>query len=243
MLQRLCSLIWLGALTISTASPDIVDVSVKGPVSGSGGVTVACAGNPFTTFPYSFSATNTSLDSFGDSGSATGAPCFPSAFASSFADQYTSATSNALDITLTGGHSAIFAPFYMASESDNISVSFDLTEPSMAELSGGGFGIGPEVGELLDSKGDVILTLPISSYPVFGDLGPGTYKLQAGASGGGSGVFAVDVNIVDFELGLDASFTPIPEPRGIFLTAILLAGLGGYVISRGVPKVPPPARS
>jgi len=239
--RRLCGLIWIGALTISPALPDIVDVSVNGSVSGSGSVTVACAlSTPgcmavppfgfFITVPYNFSATNTSLGSFSDSGSASGEPSFP-ATVSSFATQDTSATSQELDIVLTGGHSATSAPSYTASETDNISVSFELTEPSIVELAGGGFGIGPGVGELLDSNGNVILTVS-SPVPEFGELGPGTYQLRAAASGGGFGAFASDVRTTDFDFSLDGSFTPIPEPRGAIFAAMFAIVLGGIALSR-----------
>lgn len=218
MSRKIAVIVALCTLATSPAVADIVDVSVNGSVSGSGSITVACAlstpgcrevapGTYLLTNSYSFSATNTALGSFGDSGSATGAPSFPPAFVSSYAGQDTSATSDALEIMLTGGHSAMFAPSYMTSETDTISVSFDPTKPSMIELSGGGFGIGPDVGELLDSEGDVILTLPNSPLPVFGDLGPGTYELQAAASATESGAFAEDVNSLDFVLGLDGSVT------------------------------------
>jgi hypothetical protein len=228
-------LVWLA---ISPAFADIINVTVNGSVSGSGSVTVACAeGTPGCmggrlTVPYSFSSSNTSLGAFSDSGSAT-APNFP-ASVSSFVSQDSSATTDTLDIMLMGGHSAANAPLFFASESGSISVSFDLTEASLIDLSGGGFGIGPDVGELLDSQGNVILTLPNSPAHVFADLEPGTYSIEASASGGGSGTFVGNVNVIDFQSSLDASFTalPIPEPKGTPFAALLGALIGACALAR-----------
>lgn len=167
MLRSLCFVIGLGLLGIRPALPDIVDVTVNGSVSGSGFLTIACAlstpgciagpGGDFLTVPYSFSGTNTELGAFSDSGStvSTTGIDFPyPALAQGYADQDTTATADALDITLTGGHSASGAPFYGGSENDNISVSFDLTGESLVQLSGGiPSNSAPTTGELLDSDG------------------------------------------------------------------------------------------
>jgi hypothetical protein len=226
-------LLWLTTLAISPAFADIINVTVNGSVSGSGSVTVACAegtpgcteGGPFggffMTVPYSFSANNTSLGAFSDS-------------ASSFAAQYSLTTTESLDIRLMGGHSASAAPIFTASESDSISIGFNLTEASLIDLSGGGVGIGSNVGELLDSHGNVILMLPNSPAHVFADLEPGIYALTASASGGGSGSLVGSVNVTDFLPSLDARFAPLPTPEttGAPFAALLGALIGACALAR-----------
>jgi hypothetical protein len=230
------------------ASADVMDVTVDGSVSGNGSVTVECAlgtpgcvpggplpGGGLFTSDYSFNSTNTQL-TFSDSGSVT-SPIFSVATASSFASQNVSATSESLGFVLTGGHSAT-GPFYTAFESDTISVGFDLTESSMVQLTGGGFGVSSNVGELLDSDGNVILVIPNSPVPVSALLAPGTYTLQGSASGGGTGTAFAPVDTTDFNFGVGADFTPVatPELQGAPLAAVSATLVGVFAASRRFGK-------
>jgi hypothetical protein len=245
MLKRISFLIGLAALATGPALADVIDVIVDGSVSGSGSVSVACGittpgcepigdGRYRLTSSYTFAGSNTELGPFDDSGSAT-SPIFP-ASVGGYADQDTTATSDTLNIELMGGHFASTSPTYTASESDTVSVSFDLTERSLIELSGGAYAFPSEpsdVGELLDSNGNEILVLPNSPSSVFADLGPGLYRLDASASGGGQGGLVSFVDDTDFDLNLDATFSPIavPEPRWVLFAAFLAIMIGGYAVS------------
>jgi len=241
MLRNL-SVIGLAVIAIGSVQADVVDVTVDGPVSGSGSVTVACGnstpgcvGGLFTS-DYNFSDTNTALGPFTDSGSVT-SPIFNGATASSFASQDVSSTIESLGFLLMGGHSAI-SPSYTASESDAVTVGFDLTESSMVQLTGVVFGPAfgaSDAGELLDSGGNVILAIPTIGSPFASVLlAPGSYELKGSVSGGGSGAAFESINVTDFTLSLEAKFTPVatPEPRGVVLTALLASMLGGFAAAR-----------
>src|ERR1700733_4865296 len=111
MMHRLFLVIGLGLLAIGPTLADVVNVTVNGSVSGSGSVTTYClenlgspecsanGSNQMETFPFSFSATNTRLGSFGASGVASSAGAPENAFASVQAAMFenTSATADALE--------------------------------------------------------------------------------------------------------------------------------------------------
>jgi hypothetical protein len=241
--------IGLGLIAMRPVSADVIDVTVDGSVSGDGSVTVSCAlttpgcvpggpipGGGLFTDDYSFSGVNTALGAFTDSGSVTSS-IFSGATASSFASQNTSSTLESVGFVLMGGHSAT-GPSFSAHENDKISVGFDLTESSMVQLLGIVFGPSfgaSNAGELLDSDGNVILVIPVSGPPTASTLlAPGSYKLEAAASGGGSGAAFQPINTTDFTLALRADFTPIatPEPQGAALAALLAIMCGGFAASR-----------
>ena len=252
MLRSLCVLIGLGSIVVGPARADIINVTVNGTVSGSllgqtecdnpsppDCVQIAPPGPSFQTFQSSFSGTNTQLGAFSASGSAisTG-QAFP-ASVQGFADQNTTATANTLDIELSGGHSTSAVTLFVVSENDNISVSFDVTKESVMGIFSRVSGMATNGGELLDSKGNVILTIPINAYPFNQPpptiLQPGTYQFEASVSGGEfSTSFPPNGSAVDFDLLLDTSFTPVPtpEPREALLAALLATMLSGYVVSR-----------
>src|SRR5579863_2316004 len=132
MPRSLCLFVGLVLLASRPALPDVIDVTVDGSVSGSGGFLVGCApstpgctfyqgGGYFLNIPYSFSGANTQLGSFHVSGS-TDSSGFPATM-EGYADQDTVAsttpTGDALNITLLGGYSESNAPFYNGSESSN----------------------------------------------------------------------------------------------------------------------------
>lgn len=168
------------------------------------------------------------LGTFGDSGGAD----YPPFSIGGYANQTTAATPDSLDIELSGGHS-VFAVAYDAFESDTISVGFDLTTESVIQLSGGIFpGFASDVGELLDSHGNTVLVLSDNATSASTVLQPGTYKLDATVSGGGFGSFA-NTGVQDFDLSLDAGFTPVttPEPRWVLFAAFLAIMIGGYAVS------------
>jgi len=244
----------LGSLAIGPALPDVIDVTVNGSVTGSGGVIAYCfpppgspppgcvqpggpGSGPYVEFAsYSFSSTNTQLGTFSDSGSATAnGPYVMQATAGSYADQNITATTDSLSVSLTGGYSASDFFGFNSSEQDSISVGFDLTDESSVRLSGGIFpGFASNVGELVDSNGNTILTFPNDVMNVSAILPPGMYYLDSSIGGSDSGSFGSRASGVDFNLILDASFTPVPtpEPRGALLAALLAMILGGCLRSR-----------
>jgi hypothetical protein len=243
----------LGSLFAGSALPDIVSVTVNGTASGSGNIASECffdptiggydpgcfqpgAGSPYFQFSsYSFSGTNTQLGAFsagGNTGS-TGMAVIPASI-EGHSDQNTVATSGALDITLTGGHS-VTAFSYSYSETSNVSASFVLTEQSVVQLVNALtlFTDGATLtSTLLDSHGNVVLTLPVDGQ-VSATLQSGAYQLDSSASASGAGNFAFNTDVVDFQSLLDATFTPVvtPEPRWAFFAALLAVALGGYVLT------------
>jgi hypothetical protein len=157
-------------------------------------------------------------------------------------NQVTTATANALEITLGGDYSFQGAAGYGANLNDSIAVSFNLTEESKVQFNDPPAN-SPEIGnfsfsgELLDSKGNVILVIqpyggsPSGGFSASTILQPGTYQLDASvADSNAGGVLPV---FEFFDGGIDASFTPVvPEPRWAILAALLATILGGYVVSR-----------
>jgi hypothetical protein len=234
-------MIGVGALGIGPALPDVIDATVNGTASGSGDLKFVCSlatpgcvqgssGPPLFTVPYSFSGTNTDLGAFDASGSAAS---FPWSI-EGFADQSTSATSDALSINLTGGY-FVTAPFYSATESDQVSVSFDVTQESVIQLLGVVIlGSASNGGELLDSDGNVILTVPLdSSSPISTVVQPGMYQLDASASASSFGSLADNLSVTNLNLILEADVTPVvPEPQWTVFAALLATILGGYAVSR-----------
>ena len=242
MLRYFCMMIGVVALGIGPALPDVIDVTVDGTGSGSGDLQYVCSlvtpgcvqndgGPPLFTVPYSFSRTNTLLGAFDASG---GAGSFPWSV-DGFADQNTVATSHSVFVTLTGGYSAT-APFYSTSESDNISVSFDVTQESVIQLSGVLLlGSAANAGELLDSDGNVILTVPLApgSEPITAVVQPGMYQVDASADASSNGSFADNLSVTNLRLLMEADVTPVvPEPRWTVFAALLATVLGGYAVSR-----------
>src|SRR5580704_18842410 len=116
MRRNLCTVIGLGALMIGPALPDVVDVTVNGSLSGSGGMTTECTqlgpncvgtfGMPplLETVPYSYSATNTQLGTaFDTSGEAVGTAPGAQGALDYHAFQEVTATADNLDIALEAG--------------------------------------------------------------------------------------------------------------------------------------------
>ncbi len=248
MIHRLFLVIGLGLLAIGPTLADIVDVTVNGSLSGSGSVGSYCLGNPpapgcfqaflgdsnfFESFPFSFSATTTQLGEFGASGGAWTTGDTDGANIMAFASENTTATADALEITLlqnafTGG----IVVLSNVTLNDSIAASFSLTEESKIQLNGIGFGeLSSNTGELLDSKGNVILVVPslnAISSTISTVLPPGTYQLDDSIVNSAFG--NSDENV---EIDLNASFTPVvPEPRWTIIATLLAGLLGGYVMSR-----------
>jgi hypothetical protein len=231
--------------TPGIALPDIVNVTVNGSLSGSGNIAVACGlatpgcepdGFPdifLLTVPFSFSDINSTLGPFNASGTAN----LPSPFSGSvtgFGYESTTATAQALAITLGGGYSSS-GIFYSLSTSgnDTISVGFDLTEESLMQLTEWDDLLVPAAGELLDSQGNVLLEIPPAGGSASLVLEPGEYQLNASAAGYASYYF-LDQLYPSFALGLNADFTPVPtpEPRWTILAALLSIVLGRWVVYR-----------
>jgi hypothetical protein len=263
MMHRLFLVIGLGLLAIGPLLADVVNVAVNGSISGSGDVTTFCLenlGSPecdafnsgqYETFPFSFSAPPiTQLGAFAASGgaSSTGPPETDNASIQASVSENTTATADALEITLSQDASsdAEFAGFTL---NDSIAVNFNLTEESKIQLTDD---IGAEVSvfsnsvELLDSKGNVILVFPCEDFAcstVSAVLPPGTYQLDDQMFNSGPSNFGIDQF---FSADLNASFTPVvPEPRWTIIATLLAALLGGYAMSRrgrqarGTPRPEP----
>jgi hypothetical protein len=144
-----------------------------------------------------------------------------------------------LSITFTGGY-FVTARVYGASESDQVSLSFDVTQESVIQLLGGLIlGSASDAGELLDSDGNVILTVPLgSSSPISTIVQPGMYQLDASATAGSFGSFAGNLSVTNLDLFLTADVTPVvPEPRWTVFAALLATTLGGYAVSRRRPAL------
>jgi hypothetical protein len=247
MLRSLCVVIGLGSLGLGPALADVIDVTVNGTGSGYGSGTIICpalplsptgcfqppTGPPLLNLSFSFSETNTQLGTFAASGTASGPDGIGQI--SAYADQNTTATAESLFIQLSGGYTVLGLTYYDASEQDTIAVSFDLTEASEIQLFGIILqGVGSNSGELLDSDGNVILTLPFADGSASTVLQPGTYQLDESVGGSSTGSFASNVTGTNLNYLMDATFTPVPtpEPRGVLLAALLATMLGGYVVSR-----------
>jgi hypothetical protein len=247
MMHRLLLVIGLGVVAIGPTLADVVDVTVNGSISGSGYVTTYCLvpecdaffnNGQFATFPFSFSATNiTQLGVFGASGgaSSTGPPETDPASIQASVSENTTATADALEITLSQDTAPSDLAIAGFSLNDVIAVSFNLTEESKIQLTddiGGELSVFSNSVELLDSTGNVILVGPCEVFgcSVSMVLPPGTYQLddQMFNSGGSLGSFDQF-----FSADLNASFTPVvPEPRWTIIATLLAALLGGYVMSR-----------
>ncbi len=237
------------------AFPDIVDVTVNGSVTGLDNLAVGCApvtpgcvsglGGSFFPVSDSFSGTNTKLGDFSASGSAVD-PFATGVSVQSFVRQSTTATTDALEISLTGNYFGHPAPAFTGVHlNDSVAVSFNLTEESTIQFDDPPVGLPFSSfddfsfsGELLDSKGNVILVVQRSGTGTSGGflastvLQPGTYQLDASVMGtalGGNGVGLQG----SFGADLNTTFTPVvPEPRCAILAGVLASLLGGYVVSR-----------
>ncbi len=246
VLRTWCILLGLGLLVVSPALPDIVNVTVKGSVSGDGSMDIACGlatpgcmevapGIYLLEASYSFADTNTALGDFDDSGEASlGAPF--SGSVESDASQSATATAQSLDITLEGNQNVSgFYAHASTEQNDSISVLFDLTEESEIQLSGFTEGLsGFFASQLLDSHGNVILVIPSGNGSASTLLEPGMFQLDASEDDGESGFEGESFGNGGFELDLQADFVPVPTPesRGVILAALLSLVLGGSVVYR-----------
>jgi hypothetical protein len=249
MRRNLCTVIGLGALMIGPALPDVVDVTVNGSLSGSGGMTTECTqlgpncvgtfGMPplLETVPYSYSATNTQLGTaFDTSGEAVGTAPGAQGALDYHAFQEVTATADNLDIALEAGQMPDGVLSWDGTATQTISLGFELTEESVIQLDVSPFGLlGTNSGDLLDSHGNVILKMPFPFGSTSAVLAPGTYYMDASVSGSANGFIMGDGNNVeDFAWMLNSTFTPVatPEPPVAFFAALLAMMLGGYEVSR-----------
>jgi hypothetical protein len=255
MMHRVFFVIGLGLLAISPTLADVVNVTVNSSLSGSGSVITYCLENLFSpecsafdsgqkeNFPFSFSATNTQLGFFVASGGVvTGPPENSRASVEADASEKTTATADALEISLSqdleAGGIAIDPGVGL---NESVAVSFNLTEESKIQLTDNLLTSNFENEappshsvELLDSNGNVILVIQCEDFPcstVSTVLQPGAYQLDdslLGSAFAGLGGFSVF-----FDADLNASFTPVvPEPRWTIIATLLAAVLGGCVMSR-----------
>lgn len=249
MPRKMVLIVGLCIVASSPAVADIIDVTVNGTVSGSGTAIIDCGyppppGSdctpaidglvpPTETVSYNFKG------GASDSGSATStvAPGFIEGQAS----QDITVTDDSISILLSAGHTVAIGELltFFGTESNDVTVDFDLTSPSEATLSGGGFTdplcVCPDAGELLDSDGNVILTAPNTGFPVSVLLQPGSYELSTGAQAFPSGdLAAAEGTFTDLQWALDASFAPVPtpEPRGALFAALFLGLLVAGFVSR-----------
>lgn len=243
----------LGALTISPALPDIVNVSVNGSMSGAGSVTVDCGVAPINpppgcvnvymglyldTIPFSFSATNS--DQLVFAASEAEAPGPDSSYPLLDANPYQTAS---VDVAVPGTLEIDLGDYYSVSdgivnyqlqENDSISATFDLTQASTLSLDLiSEFGGASGSAELLDSGGNVIATLSSVGTTAFLDLlEPGDYKLDFSMGGRAEGSYPEPgYDGGDFQASLFATATPIPEPRWTLPAALLGIVFGGFVVS------------
>ncbi len=248
----ICSLAAIPALA------DLANVSVNGTVSASGSVSAVCNPNddtpgcmpggngvpPLVTTPFSFSAPDTLLGSF--SSPPWNATTIIGGTVQPFSDENTSlclathsvscppASGDGLYVELTGGHSAA-AISYSTQETEMMTMSFELTDPTDVTLYSSVFsGSTTNPGEILDSTGTNVLL----SVPLNGDastfLPAGSYELYVSDSGRASGASFEPGSVTDSQLYLTAQFAPVPtpEPRAASITALLSAGVCGFLLRR-----------
>jgi hypothetical protein len=242
-------MIGLGALMIGPAPADVVDVTINGSLSGSGSMTTECfdlgsncvgtAGMPpyLETVPYSYSATNRVLGAaFEISGNAVGIGPDVLGSLEYHGFQEVTATADSLDIALEAGQMPDEVLSWDGTAAETISLGFELTEESVIQLDVSPFGpFGTTSGDLLDSHGNVILTMPFPFGSASAVLAPGAYYMDASVSGSESGsITGSENNVDDFAWMLDSSFTPVPtpEPPAAFVAALLAMMFGGYEVSR-----------
>jgi hypothetical protein len=255
MPARLFVIVGLGLLGAGSAFSDVVDVTVNGSVSGSGGVVGICpvfppnppppecnspGPNPnlyYENFPFSFSGTNSQLGAFDLSGRAGPDPV--SIFAD--ANQMSKATSDALEISVGGLYSEASVGGYDVTLNDAIAVSFNLTQESEVELTNCLPLVDPSFSlssALLDSKGNVILQVqPFGGSPCGGSsvstvLQPGRYQLDESVMGSAFGGSFSSSQAFGFDL--QATFTPVvPEPRWAVLGTVLTLLLAKMLVEKG----------
>lgn len=243
------------SIAVAPALADVVDVTVNGTVSASGTISAVCAlstpgcvagqdgAPPLLTTPFSFSASDTQLGSFTQSWSATNPilgslqPSVSETTSLCIAGPSTSCppgTGDTLDVELSGAHSGV-ATYYSTQETEDMPLSFQLTDPSEVTLySSLPLGSGANGGEILYSTGmNVLLQVPVDGAASM-YLAPGDYELYASVTGSATGSFLDTSNpITDSTLYLTAQFTPVvPEPRGVFVATMLCALIRGGVVSR-----------
>ncbi len=237
MLSRLLLLTGLGLIGSGCALPDLINVSAGSSVSGSGylaffcGVTTPGCVIPPGIATYTYSFNNGSGTS---SVSSSNPPWGP---VSGIAGVNTPSTPDSLDIDLFGEHAAQSAPFYGGNESASVSVTFDLTEASLMQLSIQGFTdttVTSYSDELLDSHGNVILSPPFGFTNSSTLLAAGTYTWDVSLAGGGTGSFCGSCSQTDFDFRIDANFAPVPtpEPRGAVVGALVALMFGCLVAAR-----------
>ena len=242
MIRSLCIVIGLGSLAAAPALPDVVNVSVNGLASGSGVATAECAGpddeNPppgcvrtvpggpyYEVLSFNFNDPNNQLGPVGAYGNATG---ILGATLVGATNQGTTATADALEISLYGAFSCDATLYCAVNQQDTVAVTFDLTTESQIQLAGNVFqGTASNSGELLDSMGNVILDIPVTGGSESTILAPGVYQLDASVSGSGLGPVTDGIE-QDLSSDLNANFTPVPEPRWAILAALLCIVLGRF---------------
>lgn len=250
MLPNLRVAFGLVFLAASPVLADIVDVTVNGTVSGTGSVTVECGvgllnpppgcvnaymGLYLDTIPFSFSATNSDRLLFGTSELEAPGPYGPNPLLQAFPYQTTRVDPvgpGTLEIDLGDIYSLSTGAAitnFLLNENDSFSATFDLTEASMVSLSFDAFGEATGSGELLDSGGNVLVTLPSVGGATSPDLlEPGSYQLDLSLTGGVDGPFTKSPGYFQASLGLAAYPIATPEPRGLVLAALLSMALGSW---------------
>jgi hypothetical protein len=238
------------SLATIPALADLINVSVNSTVSASGSVSAVCNPNDDTpgcmqgtpslvTNQFSFSASDTQFGSFSrpwNAGTVAGGSVTP------FADVNTAvclaapsmgcppAAGDALYVELTGGHSG-FAITYQTDETEIVTMSFQLTDPTDATLYSSSVpATAVNVNEILDSTGTkVLLNSDASTF-----LPPGSYELYVFESGGAFGNFSQSGSVTDSHLYLTAQFAPVPtpEPRTTSIAALLSAAICGFWVRR-----------
>ncbi len=240
-------------LFAGVACADVINVTVSASLSASGSVAAVCApvtpgcvpgsggAPPLLTVPFSFSASTNQLGDFSQSWNATnpiGGSVQPYAEENStvcsvqVSGNCQPGTGDALNLHLIGGHSALAVAF-SAMETENVLMSFDLTDQSLATIYTGFFqgNNSSETAEILDSTGTNILLLAPANQNASVLLNPGAYELDVSLSGGLSGASFSQSNVIDSQMYLTAQFTPVavPEPRGLMALAILVALFARYL--------------
>ena len=232
---HIISAIVLSSLLAAPALSNIIGVGVSGNVYGDAEVQFPCSNPfPFPFFceddsPFSNTSSQTGYGMYSLAGGAIDGLGVSGVNAQETAELTPS--SFKLDLLTSAGYGGVVNTVVSDSASSTLTLSFELTEQSVLDLSGAltpqCFAFAPyfcSTGEsiVLSGPGFDFSTFVNGAVDTSAILGPGAYTLTAFSNAGVSSVQLMSESTE--EVSLDAKFTPMPEPRwaAVSLMPILL---------------------